>query len=286
MTVTQPRSDHGTISRYKHYGCRCHPCTDAYRTYQRTYYRKRAYGTWQPYTDAEPVRQHIENLRTNGIGIDRIAEHAGLPLTSVSGLIYNLGPGHPRRKRIRPETAAKILAIRPEHVQPGVIDATGTHRRIQALAALGWPLKQLGPHLGVAPETVGRLLRQQRVYLTTANKVAGLYGRLWNTRPEDHGIRPTSAVRARQHAQKKGWVPPAAWDDIDDPGEQPQGVIGKPLGRDELAAIRREEIRHLAGFGIPAEQIAARLGIGTGTVRDTLRELRTGTRRNRQETAA
>lgn len=285
-TTAQPRSDHGTLSRYKHYGCRCTTCTDAYRAYQRTYNRKRAYGTWQPYVDAEPVRQHIQALRGAGIGIDRIAEHAGLNITSVSSLIYDLGSTHPRRKRIRPETAATLLAIRAQDIQPGVVDATGTHRRIQALAAAGWPLKPLGPYIGVAPATVRRILTQRKLYATTANKTAAAYQRLWNARPEDHGILPASSARARRYAARQGWPDPQYWDDmghIDDPAFDP--APSKP-SRDQLAAGRRAEIQHLAGFGTPANEIAERLDMAVSTVNHILLELRTGTRRDRQAVAA
>jgi len=33
-------SEHGTRTRYVHHGCRCEPCTEANRVYQRAYMRE------------------------------------------------------------------------------------------------------------------------------------------------------------------------------------------------------------------------------------------------------
>ena len=40
--------------------------------------RQTAYGRWQPYVDAQPVRDHINTLRAQGMGWKRVAEVANV----------------------------------------------------------------------------------------------------------------------------------------------------------------------------------------------------------------
>src|SRR5205085_11515119 len=98
---------------------------------------------------------------------------------------------------------------------PMLIDPTGTVRRIRALAALGWPLDELGARLGMTGRNLARVPLQARVHRDTAAKVAVLYNELSMT--------PGPSPRSRRLAKAKGWPPPLAWDDetIDDPKARP-----------------------------------------------------------------
>src|SRR6266536_5240977 len=58
--------EHGTRAGYRG-GCRCEPCRRADREYARRRYRLKAYGQWQPFTDAAPVREHVRRLMSLGI---------------------------------------------------------------------------------------------------------------------------------------------------------------------------------------------------------------------------
>ncbi|HEY2269252.1 MAG TPA: hypothetical protein VGI96_42005, partial [Streptosporangiaceae bacterium] len=114
--------EHGTTARYvwgpdendiPGMGCHCAACTEARRVAEGHRRRMKAYGQWQPFVDAEPARQHVRMLAAHGIGWKRAAELAGVSNGSMSKLLYG-GPGdRPPAKRIRPETEAKILAVRP-----------------------------------------------------------------------------------------------------------------------------------------------------------------------------
>jgi hypothetical protein len=96
-----------------------------------------------------------------------------------------------------------------------LVDATGTHRRIQALAAIGWSTPALEQYAGVGYRKFHELLRKRRTHRNTAALVRRMYDELWNT-PAPKGIGATRALTA---ARKNGWPKPAAWDDdeIDDP---------------------------------------------------------------------
>ena len=283
-TATKPLPDHGTLSRHKYHKCKCQKCVDNYRAYQRSRHRKQAYGTWQPYVDAEPIRQHLLKLREQGIAFTRVAEIAGLHPPTVGAFLYRLGPNRPPKKRATPEIAAKILAVTAETATPGIVDATPTRRRPQALAANGWPLKSLGPHIGVNPATVPRLVVQARVYRNTAAAVAVAYDKLAGQDPADHGVAAAAIERTRRRAAREGWHDPLWWEDIghlEDPGFDPDSV--ERLSRNELADLRRAEIEHLDAFGCTPEEIHKRLDeeIGISTIRAIVRELHTGQKRHR-----
>jgi hypothetical protein len=261
--------------------------------YRRHVHRRQGYGTWQPYVDAEPARQHILNLRSYGIGHERTAELAGLPASVLAALLYEMG-GRPRRTKIRPETEAKILSVqaRPELIADGqMIDGTGTRRRLQALAAAGYPFLRLGEHLPLHPAQVGRTAVGSHVHARTARAVTALYDRLKNEAPTDHGITPGAALKARNRAAREGWREPAYWDDmgrIDDADFDP-AATEKPLGRNELAALRREEILHLTRFGATPEQIKDRLSgddLSLSHIRAVVAELRTGKKADRSKPQA
>jgi hypothetical protein len=59
-------------------------------------------------------------------------------------------------------------------------DPTGTQRRLQALAALGWTLDQIGAHVGCTGSAIGllRVTTQTRILRTTAQRVTDAYKQL------------------------------------------------------------------------------------------------------------
>lgn len=112
------------------------------------------------------------------------------------------------------------------------IDVTGTRRRIQALAAIGYPTREIARRIGRASNFGTMLWGDGRVHRNVAGQVLAAYEQLSGT--------PGPSQRARRAAAAAGWVPPLAWDDetIDDPHAQPD--LGGP-GNDVVdeVAIRR-----------------------------------------------
>jgi AraC-like DNA-binding protein len=98
------------------------------------------------------------------------------------------------------------------------IDATGTRRRIQALAALGHSLNALSDHLGHSRDYLRTISARTTVEAHTEQLVRDLYDQ-WS-------MRAGTCTRTRLHAARLGWPPPLAWDDdtIDDPAAQPEGI--------------------------------------------------------------
>lgn len=103
------------------------------------------------------------------------------------------------------------------------IPAVGVARRVQALVALGWSFRQIAARIGVDHGLPCRWARSTNwVTRSTHERVSALFEELCMTPP------PTSTPRLRREAtyartvaRKHGWLPPLAWDDIDNPDEQP-----------------------------------------------------------------
>lgn len=241
--------EHGTRARYVVERCRCEPCTTANRAAENDRYRQQAYGRWQPYVDARPARDHVRMLMDYGLGWKRIAEMAGVGRGTVEKLLYGAAHrGMEPSKGVRPETAKRLLAVRPEGERLGgavCVDATGTRRRLQALVAAGWPQAQLADRLGMEPANFGRTLRSARVQTATERAARKLYDDLWRTDPRDHGVINQAYSRARSYAIAHRWPPVGEWDDdtIDDPAAFPDwtGQCGTPAG---YRAHSRHRIPH------------------------------------------
>lgn len=234
MTIRQ----HGTRAKYVNEKCRCEPCTKANTDAENNRYRQQAYGRWQPYVDAEPARAHVCILMDYGYGWKRIADMAGVSRITVNKLLYGARHrGMQPSKSVRPETAAKLLAVQPNGERLGgavTVDATGTRRRLQALVAAGWPQSRLAARLGMHASNFGTMLRSQQVLASTERAVRKLYDALWKQDPREHGVDAKAYSRARNHAAARQWAPVGAWDDdrLDDPEAFPDwtGHCGTPNG--------------------------------------------------------
>lgn len=116
-----------------------------------------------------------------------------------------------------PHARADRRRYRPAGRRVDYVDSTGTRRRLQALAVLSWPTRELAARLGVHPGQVRHWLcgTHPRVSVDTRSHVDALYRALAYT------IGPSA--RARDYAVRCGWVSPLRWadDTIDDPAAQP-----------------------------------------------------------------
>lgn len=98
-----------------------------------------------------------------------------------------------------------------------MVPSIGIRRRLQALAALGWTLQEVDTRLGHERSYSSKLAGTTGpIYATTAAEVTALYDDLSMTVPTGW-----IADRQRRQAKLRGWLPPLAWDDIDDPTERP-----------------------------------------------------------------
>lgn len=225
-----PRA-HGTAARYNHGprddgrpgGCRCGECRAAIAACRRA---TRASG---PATvDAAPVVAHVRQLQAQGTGWTAAALAAKVAPSTVSRLLYGIG-GRPPAGRVRAETAAAILAVRPAGEARTTTSAAGTCRRVQALIAAGHPPAAVAAALGMTARDMLAMLGRDRVRISTAARVRDVFERMWDQAPDESGPEAAAAAEAaRDLAAGRGWAPAMAWDDepgdehfIDDPAARP-----------------------------------------------------------------
>jgi hypothetical protein len=193
-----------------------------------------AIGQWQtPLVDAEPVRERVRALRDTGLSIAALRRQLNLPDQAFTHLVYSSPPS----QKVLRETAEAVMAFWPtlqDFPDSASIDVTGSRRRVQALATRGWSKTRLAIELGMSEPNFKTCLRGQRVSARFARRVAAMYDRLWNERPEDHGVLGWVADRVRQSAAGDGFPGPLAWDDdtIDDPQAVPVTDAVEPVATD------------------------------------------------------
>ncbi|MCU1667897.1 MAG: hypothetical protein JWP40_824 [Blastococcus sp.] len=284
----QARHRHGTRAAYVRDRCRCPDCTAANTAASRTATRERTYGRWHPYVDAGPVREHIAGLRAAGIGVERIAQLAGLSTSHIRQLAQDDRGDSPTTQGVRPSTAARVLGIDIDDARRAAgsrVDATGTRRRLQALIAVGWPARLLADQLDRRPSSLLRSMTGASVTAHTAHEVASLYEQLSGaTPPEATSEQRVAADAARAHAAAQGWLPPLAWDNIDTDTTPPvpsagcqlndideiaveRALAGDRITYDDLTADEQHEvIRRLTARGTSIRDIAAQLNTTRRTV--------------------
>lgn len=161
------------------------------------------------------------------------------------------------------EANRRYAILRELDPNPRRVNSTPTARKLQALWAIGWAGPVLGQHLGVGKARVGHLSRAMypTVTRTIHAQVDELYRELCMKVPPTRT--PTerhSYLRAKTTARKNGWVPPLAWDDIDDLTEKPdRKLIAKKAPR--TYRVDTDEWVYLVRGGENPERAAERLGV-------------------------
>lgn len=262
-TVCPPDHKHAESGVcYVKHRCRCEECRAARAAAERRRHRLIAYGRYDNgLVDAAPAREHLLQLRAFGMGYATIAKAAGVGTTVTRTLLYGRedyqngvqGPRHGEvKKRISRANAEAILAVKPdiENMAGGaLIPARGVHRRLQALVARGWSQSKLAERIGIHPTNFTALMQRGLVKVSTHREVAALFEELWDQLPPHTQWHDAAAfTRTLGFAKARRWLPPMAWDDIDNDVEPP--VLDQVDGIDEGAvvlAIQGEPIRLTPG---------------------------------------
>lgn len=269
---THPRASHqhGTYAAYSLDRCRCLPCTVACSDYTTDLRRRKAYGRTGS-VPAEPVRAHIAHLRAGGMGLKGVSVAAGVSSGVLTKIVYGTpredGTRRPPCEVVRERTAERILAVTLDMVLDGArVHALGTRRRVQALMACGWSRPLIAEVAGVDRQVIERIDTKGSVYARTARAIADAYDTLWSLEPPQRTKWELgAAVRTKNTARKRGYAPPLAWDDIDNPTEAPD------LGARERG-LDLDEWLHLVMGGNSPEQAAKRCGTSTTYVQSLARE--------------
>lgn len=284
--TTRPLPAHGTTARA--YGspgyrkpCKCAPCREARRRHQKRIRVNRELGR-SPFTDPAPAQAHLKQIHRT-MPWKALVAATGLEVSNLMK-IYN-----GERTKIRHETEAKILAVvAPEIGGPGqCIDATGTIRRVQALAYVGHAYSTIARVAHTSPSRIMLIAngRQATVRRAIADRLATAYQQLAYQPPR----RNKHTSRTRNVAREKSWHGPLAWaDNIDDPSAKPEKAKPyKPVPKNGRDSTRKAEIEHLYLLGESVAAIAKRLGANEKYTSDQLAEvLRERAAKAAQERAA
>lgn len=174
--------------------------------------KARAAGLVPPSQSAEAWAL-VDLLLERGWNQEQIAAAARLSRSTVRSALA-------RRGRWSRGAAARLLQIDPD-ARPcsGLVDATGTRRRLRALTAIGWTSSEMGARCGLSAATLANVSggRVATVNVRTADAVAVMYRELCMT--------PGPSSAARRRASCACWAPPLAWDDdLDDPAAEHRGT--------------------------------------------------------------
>lgn len=289
LTICPPEHKHAdSLVCYNLHQCRCTPCVEHRHESDLRRKKDKAYGRYDTgLVDVTPAREHLLKLGEFGIGWKRVAMLAGLGSTPVRNIIWGRQDPGPRKgemlKRVKRETAEKILAVQPviENLAPGQkVTALGTHRRLQALVVGGWSQSKLAQRLGVEPSNFTTLMRGDQVLVSTSLAVRDLFDELWDQEPPRDEWRDKIAYsRTVRFAKERRWLPALAWDDPDTDVEPPAVEDGDDLVDDmavELAlmgerprltpAERRECVKRLHRDRWSDGRIAETIGCDARTV--------------------
>ena len=201
-----------------HTSCRCETCRP-----ERNRMRKLTEaGLIPPSPDAQ-ARAVLRGWMARGHSPAWIASATGLTLASAQHLT-----GDARRydRKIGRHLAQVILRTDITSATAGLTDATGARRRLQALAAIGWS------QMEIARRYDGHFVSLASIARGAQSHVGPRLHRLITTAYDDLAMTPGPHNRTRLDAARKGWAPPLAWDDIDDPNETPTGVEPTPTERE------------------------------------------------------
>ena len=227
-------------------GCRRGECRTADRNYRKRYELRRLAGV-PSHIPGPVVAAHLRTLTDSGHTLRGIANQAKVSERAIHYILNG-------QTNVLRAKALAMLAVQPLTAAPRV-DPTGTIRRIQALAAIGWPVvwtaEQTGYHYSYLFNIIAG--RSHTVPRPVAQRFAALY--------REYSCRIGHSEHARAIARRNGWHSPLAWDDIDNPDERPeQSAPYEAAPKYERDPDRIREIEHLYLLGESPQQIAKQLG--------------------------
>jgi WhiB family redox-sensing transcriptional regulator len=184
-------------------GCRCADCKAAAASYERDRKRREV----PPYVSASAAREHVAWLSTQGVGLKQIVKAAGVSQGALWKLVY--GKRRPDgtqvpSKRIRPETAERILAVTPADGAAGSrVPAGPVWDDVGRLLARGWTKRAIARAIGDEGAN-GLQLGRDVITRRNANAIRAL---LDQPVPSDVGA-AWSAHHQAEHADEAVEPPP------------------------------------------------------------------------------
>lgn len=151
---------------------------------------------------------------------------------------------------------------------PRMVSSRGARRRVQALACVGWSAYDVAAYQGKAGEWTRQVLMRDTIFRSTHEAIVGVYEALSMRKPTGN---PQIVARTKNRAARLGWLPPLAWDDIDNDPEPPSSepvevdevLVERILCGERLAATQEEKaevVRLWLASGRPLKQLEKQTG--------------------------
>jgi hypothetical protein len=263
--TSRPIPAHGTLYRYNGprngawAPCRCPKCVARHSRACALRDLARLRGE-PPLHPAGPLVEHIEMLVDSGMTYRLIAARANVARGTVSYLARGISKGCHRAKALR------ILAVQPADLDEiSLRPVLGSERRVRALYAIGHGPASIAKASGLDPTTISYIANGH--WSLIGGRVAFAVQRAYRLLAS----RPGNSAPARRRARQMGWNGPLAWDDIDDPNEQPEvSEPYKPIAKGGRDDLRRQEIRHLLDCGESVAAIAKQMGCNEKYIGDLI----------------
>jgi hypothetical protein len=256
VTTVDHVADHNCYRR----GCRRDECRDADRYHRKEAELRRLRGIPGRVPGAV-VAHHLCTVLASGRTRLDIAEESGVSDRAIRYILNG-------QKTVARPNALALLAVHPLP-EPARVNVIGTLRRIQALAAVGWPIIWAAQQSGHSRAYIFAILagEKQTVSSDSANRIAALY------RTHANRIGPSKGTRTV--ARRNGWHSVVAWNDnIDDPTAEPETAEPyKPLPAGRPDTLRMAEIEHLYLLGESTDAMAKKLGGSEKYIGDQLAEV-------------
>lgn len=192
-----------------------HRCCDlCHAAYNRR--RKQDRNIRTPLADATAVTAHLQRCMAVGMTLHQLVTLTGLPQRTLWELREGL------RDRCTQAVWGAIMGVTPAPSDQGVVDATGSIRRVRGLMVAGWSSAQIGAAAGLSKNSILNISkgRNESVRHSTLVAIEQATRELFSSPPPSGRVASGIATTSR----RKGWAPLAAWDDIDDPSDRPHGV--------------------------------------------------------------
>jgi transcriptional regulator with XRE-family HTH domain len=155
-----------------------------------------------------PAADHLRTLLAAGWTRVEIAERSGISRRALFSILNG------EHSYVNRHTVNAICSIQPQDPRDRV-SPVGASRRVQGLAAIGWPLAVTARDAGLHSQFVREIAsgRYRRIPRAHAEAIERLSRARFLT--------PGPSSTARKLAARKGWVPVTLWEDIDDPACEP-----------------------------------------------------------------
>jgi hypothetical protein len=234
--------------------CNCITCRR-----QRRHHRKLAAAGLTSRVPSDQAWEVIDLMLSNDWSFAAIASACGITDRSAYALLDEMRAGH--RRVIGAVLAGRIVC----HGEPtrGHVSAIPCRRKIQALARLGHSGTDVARAAGLWFTAIAAIRRGEtrKVTPATASAVDKAWRLLCMTLGTDE--------RSRRKAEREGWPPPLAWDDIDDLASEPE--MPNQGRRGPASTYSVEEAVDLLAKGWTIDEVACRFNVQPDSVARRIR---------------